>query len=229
MNYLPATYILMTVLLQMKTLHGRIALSNLKESPRKQDIKVLLDVLKNLEKPKKMERNLERLKRLLGNNFNPYFTSINKPDLLKARQPSSILEEDTTENIKMKSFPQMNAKLRNMKFFVKKENGKRKEFGKKVTQKFQRWLWNLSRCPVRYKWIDIGENIFPRFIKLGACSKKKTCSFPAGMKCIKSGWKTVDVLLYTCPNSNINSVTSTCQWRPMRLDILTACKCGCSD
>ena len=210
------------------------AIARLKESPHKADLKLLLPILKNLNKPSSMERNPAKLKRILGTNYEPFFMSISVPDALKQRHPAHphrpqhrIHMDEYADAAKMRKVATMNKKLGHMKFFVRKENGKRKELGKKVTQKFQRWLWNLSRCPVRYKWIDAGENMFPRFIKTGSCSKKKTCSFPAGMKCVINEWKSVEVLLYTCPSTDVNSVTSSCEWRPFKLDILTSCKCAC--
>ena len=219
--------------------------AKLKESPAQAtDIKLLLPILKNLNKPTTTEQNPTKLKRKLGGKYDPFFMSVSEPDALKRERHHNhhhkhhnIMMDDPIgaggfgdeppSSKGMRSVPAMSNKLRYMRFFVRKDNGKRKEMGKKVTQKFQRWLWNLSRCPVRYRWVDAGENMFPRFIKTGSCSKKKTCSFPSGMKCIISDWKSVEVLLYTCPSTDFNSVTSPCDWRPFKLDILTSCKCGC--
>lgn len=216
-------YLFVLISLNVQTSYAITALSKLKEIPRKTDINILLIMVKKLDTPKERDKNVGDLKRLLGSSFNSYFTSIENP--LKARTPGN----NSIVGNSLRSSPRMSFNLTKMKFYLRKENGKRKELGKKVTQKFQRWLWNLSRCPVRYRWVDIGEQMFPRYIKVGTCSRKKTCSFPAGMKCIESDWKVINVLLYHCiSDNNINSVNPNCQWRPMNLDILTECKCGCS-
>lgn len=203
-----------------------LTFSRLKTSPLKPDIKDFLPLFKSLQKPKAAEKNIKSLLSQLGSKYNPRFSSILTPESFKARDPSTFEIKDHNEVV-VKSNPEMSQELKNMKFFGRKPSGKKKEYGKRLTYKFQQWLWNLSKCPVRYRWIDLGENIFPRFIKRGSCSRKKTCSFPAGMKCEKSKWKTVAVLIYTCLN-DYNAVSSGCKWRSMDLDVLAECKCGCN-
>ena len=36
---------------------------------------------------------------------------------------------------------------------------------------FQQWLVKKSSCPVNFKWIDLGEYFWPRWIRQGACEK----------------------------------------------------------
>lgn len=197
---------------------------NLKGDTRP-NINNLLPLLKLLQAPSPVERDNKELIDKLGDEYNPHFTSIDEPDAMKARDPSLHLDEATIHE-HLKNHPLMGDELKHMKFFAKKSNGKKKEYGKRITHKFRHWLWSLSRCPVRYRWYDLGANIFPRFIKVGQCSKKKTCSFPAGMKCQMKSWKEITVLIYTCIKE-MNSVAAGCQWRAMKISILTECQCGC--
>ena len=196
----------------------------LEEASQKPDIKSMIPLFKEMKKPSIDERNPQKLLYILGESYDPEFTSVAKPPTVKAREPSTDdKENDLSTN--MKTNPVMSSEVVNTKFSVKIK-GKKKEYGKRITEKIQDFLWNLSKCPVKYKWVDLGENIFPQYIKRGSCSKKKTCSFPAGMTCEESKWKSIDVLLYACLKE-YNSVALECKWRPMPVHILTECSCQC--
>ncbi|XP_065644489.1 noggin-like isoform X3 [Hydra vulgaris] len=196
----------------------------LEETSQKPDITAMIPLFKEMQKPSIDERNPQKLLYILGNSYDTEFSSIAKPPSMKAREPSTD-DLDTDLPSSMKTHPTMSEEVLNAKF-SSKVKGKKKEFGKRLTEKMQNYLWNLSKCPVKYKWIDLGENIFPQYIKRGSCSKKKTCSFPAGMTCEESKWKSVDILLYTCLKE-YNSVSLDCKWRPMPVNILTECSCQC--
>jgi len=189
------------------------------------DINEMIPLFNLLQKPKPFEKDIKYLMTVLGSNFEPKYTSIHEPS--QARDPSIFQRGNIMARFPlMKTVPTMSDELKKLNVELSRGNGEKRKAGSKFMNKLQHWLFDLSKCPVRYKWIDMGENIFPRFIKRGLCSKKKTCSFPSGMKCNPSKWKSINVLLYTCLK-DFNSVAKQCRWRPLNVDLLTECACGC--
>ena len=170
----------------------------------------------------------------LGEDYNPDYMSIEEPRQLKARDPTVIRRNDLSSNEKiMMTSPQMSNELFIMKLrkvYTKEPKSKRRRttFGKKTTHRIKNWLWNLSKCPVYYEWFDLGKNVFPRYIKRGTCSKKKTCSYPGGMTCQKKSVTKVKALIYIC-SKEINSVKMECKWRQIDFYVLAECKCGCTN
>ena len=195
------------------------------------DIKGLPALLKFLPEPSTIsEEDLKTLRYRLGNMYNADLTSINEPPSLKSRDAGSFVMGDDELVIEgMKTNPKMSEKLKTMKLkkvYSHKRKGKRTELGKKTSHRIKNWLWDLSKCPVFYTWVDMGKRVYPRYIKRGECSKKETCSYPAGMKCKKKSWTDVSTLIYLCLK-DINSVSLSCKWRNMKLQVLTECECGC--
>lgn len=43
------------------------------------------------------------------------------------------------------------------------------------------WLWSQTFCPVLYAWNDLGSRFWPRYVKVGSCFSKRSCSVPEGM------------------------------------------------
>ena len=191
------------------------------------DINSILPLLNLLPKPKSSEIKVEFLLSQLGSDYDSNFMSIGEPVI--ARDPSVIVRQNIKNALIMKTVPKMTDELKNLKIELPRSNGEKRLAGTKFVTKLQQWLYDLSKCPVRYKWVDMGENIFPRFVKRGVCSKKKTCSFPSGMKCNPSKWKSIKLLIYACFKnySQNNRTSSSCKWRSMDIDVLTECSCGC--
>ena len=205
----------------------------LSNSNDKMDIKLLPALLKYLPKPTIGEEDYKILRFQLGNSFKPEYMSIGDPRQVKAMDDVGRNNEGNEHEDDMQTHPQMSNELKEMtlkKVYSKmpKSHRKRATLGKRTSHRMKNWLWNLSKCPVYYTWMDLGENIFPRYIKRGECSKKKTCSYPAGMKCQPKGWRDVNVLIYVCLKE-INSVKLGCKWRQMTLNVLTECQCGCNN
>ena len=200
------------------------------------DLQGLSRILKSLTAPPELsDEDFKLLTFQLGDSYNADYMSINEPRSLKARDPIPFgrkMKNAVEQSDKMRTFPKMSDQLKNMKLrkvYSKepKSNKRRSTFGKKTSHRIKNWLWDLSKCPVFYQWYDLGKNVFPRYIKRGACSKKKTCSYPAGMTCQKKGFTAVNALLYFC-FKDMNSVKVECKWRPFELHVLSECKCGCN-
>ena len=112
--------------------------------------------------------------------------------------------------------------IQHRKFSVRKNRYVTKALGPKASEKIKHWLYELSHCKVRYRWTNLGINIYPRYILRGTCSKKKTCSYPPGMRCVESEREAVLVYLFTCGN-----LRKKCKWLPLNVDVLTKCDCKC--
>jgi len=204
--------------------------SLLKSDDEPSDIKGLPALLKYLPEPSTIsEEDLKTLRYRLGSMYNQELTSITEPPTLKSRDVGSLNGDELTIEEGMKTNPKMGDELKKMKLkkvYSHKRKGKRTELGKKTSHRIKNWLWDLSKCPVLYKWVDLGKRVYPRYIKRGQCSKKKTCSYPAGMKCQKKSWTEITTFIYLCLK-DINAVSLSCKWRIMKLSVLSECKCAC--
>ena len=203
----------------------------LQESREPPDINELPTLMREMKEPLMSRRQRLILKNRMGAMFDAEYMSIDEPASFRAHDHSKHRRTNKTISSKnrMKNVPPMSEEVKNLVFVGKRKGGSERTLGRKTSDKFRSWLWNLSKCPVRYKWVDLGPKFFPRYLKRGHCSKKKTCSFPAGMKCKEDKYKPVMLLIYICLPSQ-NYVNASCKWRSMRsLKVLEKCKCSCTD
>ncbi|XP_028395221.1 noggin-like [Dendronephthya gigantea] len=84
------------------------------------------------------------------------------------------------------------------------------------------WLWNLTRCTAEPLWKDFGTRVWPRYVNIGKCSNKVTCSIPTGMRCQPSEKKSVRLLYWICPRD-----ARRCFWSFFDINIIRACRCSC--
>ena len=182
----------------------------------------LMQLTRHLPDPHEKDLNKTGLLKILGSNFDPKYMSVEPPnDSRKPAEPqhltlrtSSIMDQET------EAIPW---KIQNMQFEIqRKENGRKRMLGKRASMKLRQWLWELSRCPVKYDWADLGVKFFPRYVKTGQCVKK-ICSFPDGMSCHPDAKKRLKMLIWIC----FNDSTTSCGWRPFTVGTLASCKCGC--
>lgn len=90
------------------------------------------------------------------------------------------------------------------------------------------WIRNLTLCTVETFWKDFGANVWPRYINVGRCSNKPTCSFPSGMKCHPSRTKTIKLLYWVCPkHTKSPAIEKHCFWSSFQTEIIRACHCSC--
>ncbi|KAI5718680.1 hypothetical protein M8J77_025143 [Diaphorina citri] len=59
------------------------------------------------------------------------------------------------------------------------------------------WLIGRGSCPVKFKWYDLGDLWYPRWISKGECMGS-SCSWPPGMICAPSGTKVLYILRWHC-------------------------------
>lgn len=58
----------------------------------------------------------------------------------------------------------------------------------------KKWLLQKSTCPIEYTWKDLGNRVWPKWIRHAVCKEKQACSWPSGMNCRPSGTKTLKLL-----------------------------------
>ncbi|ELR49096.1 Noggin, partial [Bos mutus] len=101
--------------------------------------------------------------------------------------------------------------------------GKKQRLSKKLRRKLQMWLWSQTFCPVLYAWNDLGSRFWPRYVKVGSCFSKRSCSVPEGMVCKPSKSVHLTVLRWRCQRRG----GQRCGWIPIQYPIISECKCSC--
>lgn len=90
------------------------------------------------------------------------------------------------------------------------------------------WLWKLTRCTVQVFWRDFGVKVWPRYVNMGKCPEKPTCSIPKGMKCRPGKTKTINLLYWFCPAAKMSSVMAKrCFWSSFQTEVIEQCRCSC--
>ena len=171
------------------------------------------------------------LKRKLGSQFDPEFMSIGRP-AESHLHPNGVVSFPYRKNKHGKIRPQNHVQtpeidaidLHNL--VLPDGTIEQTHIGEKLERKFRKLLWAFTYCPVLYRWKDLGIRFWPRWIKTGSCSGKKSCSFPAGMKCQpkKDAMHVKMILRWHCRDWE---TSDTCRWIPVRYPIIAECECGC--
>ncbi|KFV18785.1 Noggin, partial [Tauraco erythrolophus] len=94
---------------------------------------------------------------------------------------------------------------------------------KKLRRKLQMWLWSQTFCPVLYTWNDLGSRFWPRYVKVGSCYSKRSCSVPEGMVCKPAKSVHLTILRWRCQRRG----GQRCTWIPIQYPIISECKCSC--
>uniref|UniRef100_A0AAY4DTR4 Noggin n=1 Tax=Denticeps clupeoides TaxID=299321 RepID=A0AAY4DTR4_9TELE len=167
--------------------------------------------------PKEGDLNETELKSVLG-DFDGRFVSIAPPQDKHAAgdEPDEQDPPQTPGGV-------MPKELRSMEFEL--QFGKKRRPSKKLRKRLQLWLWSFSHCPVLYAWTDLGARFWPRFVRVGSCSSKRSCSLPEGMVCKPAKSTHVTVLRWRCLQ---RKAALKCAWIPVQYPIITECKCSCS-
>ncbi|KAL3986605.1 phosphatidic acid-selective phospholipase A1 [Sarotherodon galilaeus] len=153
--------------------------------------------------PKERDLNETELKSVLG-DFDTRFLSVLQPT-----------EDKFTGNDELDDFE------------IQKpgEYSRKKSERKKLKRRLQQWLWAYSFCPVVYTWTDLGNRFWPRFVRVGSCLSKRSCSVPEGMVCKPANSTHLTILRWRCVQRKGGL---KCAWIPVQYPIITDCKCSCS-
>ena len=107
----------------------------------------------------------------------------------------------------------------------------------------QEWLIQKSSCPVVYKWVDLGDYFWPRWVKRGQCGAEKKedkdeeeekeekakfhCSWPRGMKCESGRTRVLHLLRWHCKKRRASGKRQhRCRWYKVPYPVTESCKCA---
>ncbi|XP_020641656.3 noggin [Pogona vitticeps] len=201
--------------------------------PAPSDNLPLVDLIEHpdpLFDPKEKDLNDTLLRSLLGTHFDPAFMAVSLPeerlggddlaelDLLLRQRPSGAMPGE----IKSLEFAEGGGGL-------SPQGGgggggsKKHRLSKKLRRKLQLWLWSQTFCPVLYTWNDLGSRFWPRYVKVGSCFSKRSCSVPEGMVCKPAKSVHLTILRWRCQRRG----GQRCTWIPIQYPIIAECKCSC--
>ena len=108
------------------------------------------------------------------------------------------------------------------------------KIGQKLQRKLTKLLTDFTQCPVVFEWQDLGDRFWPRFIRTGSCSQKKSCSFPSGMGCKPAEESHLTLLRRFCGSRRWGKAEvepfrydAKCRFIAVKYPIITKCSCSC--
>ncbi|XP_028989297.1 noggin-3 [Betta splendens] len=162
--------------------------------------------------PKERDLNETELRAALGSHFNASFMSVSPPEDRNAGG------EDASDS-------EMRQKLKEIRAIdLEVQSGKKQKSSRRLRRRLQQWLWSYAFCPVLYAWNDLGGRFWPRYLKVGSCYNKRSCSVPEGMQCTPAKSIHYTVLRWHCPQ---RKGPPKCVWIPIQYPVITECKCSC--
>uniref|UniRef100_A0A8K9XN84 Noggin n=1 Tax=Oncorhynchus mykiss TaxID=8022 RepID=A0A8K9XN84_ONCMY len=188
-------------------------------------------------KPKHLRHN--RLLRILGSSFDPFWMSIERP--AEKRGFNFDASPELTEGA-----ARYQRKLQN-----DAEDLDLSELPADVASTLRDWLVRSATCGMRYQWVKLAPVFWPRWLRHTDCEKSggsRSCSFPSGMACRQAQTTQIKILAWHCWSSEERGgdglremagidrgivVVGTgvagrkCLWRQVPYPVVTACKCSC--
>lgn len=174
--------------------------------------------------PKERDLNETLLRGLLGAHFDPSFMAITLPE---DRQQGVEDLGELDMLLRQKPSGAMPGEIKGLEFHEgalpaqQQQQGKRQRLSKKLRRKLQMWLWSQTFCPVLYTWNELGSRFWPRYVKVGSCYSKRSCSVPEGMVCKAAKSVHLTILRWRCQRRQ------KCHWIPIHYPIISECKCSC--
>lgn len=167
--------------------------------------------------PREKDLNETELRSSLGSHFDPQFMSVSPPEERSAGHEVA--------DLRLKLSGAMPTDIRAMEFQV--PHGRKQRPSKKLRRRLQLWLWSYAFCPVVYAWNDLGSRFWPRYVKVGSCYKKRSCSVPEGMVCRPAKSTHFTILRWRCAKQKKGGLK--CAWIPVQYPIISECKCACQN
>uniref|UniRef100_A0A1A8NHB7 Noggin n=5 Tax=Nothobranchius TaxID=28779 RepID=A0A1A8NHB7_9TELE len=167
--------------------------------------------------PKERDLNETELRSILG-DFDLRYLSVSLP------LEDKYLGNDELDLDGPKAGGIMPKEIRAVDFEV--QIGKKHKPSKKLKRRLQQWLWAYTFCPVVYSWTDLGARFWPRYVRVGSCLSKRSCSVPEGMLCKPSNSTHLTLLRWRCVQRKGGL---KCAWIPVQYPVITDCKCSCSN
>ncbi|GFO04347.1 protein unc-80 homolog [Plakobranchus ocellatus] len=182
--------------------------------------------------PSPEDLNIKTLREQIGDEFDRRFmsvrdprrrrnkslTKITRPPALRSRSKSGKGGKHTGGIRKRPSFFRL---LRSARL----QDGTkiRLDVSKRERRIFQKYMWNLTFCPVKFTWRELSVRFWPRWIREGRCVNRRSCSVPAGMTCKPSKFVYKTLLRWVCNPAR----RKTCKWVNISYPIITECSCSC--
>ncbi|XP_066522034.1 noggin-3 [Hoplias malabaricus] len=170
--------------------------------------------------PKERDLNETELRAMLGSHFDAQFMAVSAPD----EEAGTALGAETDASRARPPGP-MPRELRALDL----ELAGWKKPSKKTRRRLQLWLWSYTFCPVLYAWQDLGSRFWPRYVKVGSCASKRSCSVPEGMLCRPAKSAHFTILRWRCVprKTAASSAGLRCTWIPVQYPVISECKCSC--
>ncbi|XP_052775068.1 noggin-2-like [Mya arenaria] len=134
--------------------------------------------------------NPKKLFRRLGNSFDPEWMSVTDPSENKLFQNSSVHEHHPND---VYAYSMTRARVSDIL-------RDRYNLGVEIESLdvIVTFLHDFSTCHVKYKWEDLGQLFWPRFVKKGSCDSSGPCSWPQGTRYQQCHDKTLQFLRWIC-------------------------------
>ncbi|XP_071943831.1 noggin-2-like [Antedon mediterranea] len=186
-----------------------------------QILPILIDDKQSITNPPtEKDLKLSKLTKAIGDDFEPHWMSINEP----RNKNMGIIDEIDNDLID---------EFRNLSMKYRDDNGNRVRISADTEAVFEKWLTQRSNCPIEYKWIDLGQLFWPRWVKRGECVQKK-CSWPSGMQCRSTEMLTIQPLRWHCIRKGRDGrrrekrgTKYRCKWIRVPFPITSKCSCQC--
>lgn len=167
--------------------------------------------------PKEKDLNETELRAALGSLFDPLFMSVAPPE-----ERNTAGEDASDADTRQKLLAAMPKEMRALDFEA--QPGRKQKTSRRLRRRLQQWLWSYAFCPVLYAWNDLGARFWPRYLKVGGCYSKRSCSVPEGMLCRPARSTYFTILRWRCLQKR---GLLKCAWIPVQYPVISECKCSC--
>lgn len=170
-------------------------------------------------KPKHLRHN--RLLRILGSSFDPFWMSIERPAEARVDTdasagqtasrgdppaPPASSNYTTNEGFNFGASPELTegAARYQRKLQNDAEDLDLSELPADVASTLRDWLVRSATCGMRYQWVQLAPVFWPRWLRHTDCEKSggsRSCSFPSGMACRQAQTTQIKILAWHCWSS----------------------------
>ncbi|XP_055770862.1 noggin-2-like [Salvelinus fontinalis] len=170
-------------------------------------------------KPKHLRHN--RLLRILGSSFDPFWMSIERPAEARVDTdasggqtasrgdppaPPAVPNYTTNEGFNFGASPELTegAARYQRKLQNDAEDLDLSELPADVASTLRDWLVRSATCGMRYQWVKLAPVFWPRWLRHTDCEKSlgsRSCSFPSGMACRQAQTTQIKILAWHCWSS----------------------------
>jgi len=174
--------------------------------------------------PPPSELNHRKLRRLLGDDFDPEYMGIGRP-IISVFQPNGTVTLNRRRGRPKEKRPDF---IKDIGSPVRYDSHLRTpglNVNRRIKRTVKKYIWNYTHCPVVYAWKDLGIRFWPQWIKEGTCHNGRSCSIPPGMMCRPAASETRTLFRWHCPRNSKGKVK--CRWIRIQYPIITKCSCSC--